>query len=102
MIAGWAKPYAEKLLAGETVTFRPRGNSMTPKIKSGQLCTVEPLGAAPETGDVVLCLVRSSYYLHLVKAVDAARGFQIGNNHGGINGWVNRTHIYGRLVKVEA
>lgn len=102
MRGGWAKPYAEKLAVGETVSFRPRGNSMKPRIKSGQLCTVAPLTADPEADDVVLCFVRSSYYLHLVKAVDANRGFQIGNNHGGINGWVNRSQIYGLLVKVEA
>lgn len=102
MISGWGKPYAEKLVAGETATFRPRGNSMTPRIKSGQLCTVEPLLEAPSVGDVVLCLVRTSYYLHLVKAADASRGFLIGNNHGKVNGWVSRSHIYGRLVKVEA
>lgn len=99
---GWAKPYAEKLVAGETVSFRPRGNSMTPRIKSGQLCTVEPLVADPEVDDVVLCFVRSSYYLHLVKSVDLNRGFLIGNNHGRLNGWVNRSQVYGRLVKVEA
>jgi len=37
---GWATGHIEKLRAGETVSFRPRGNSMTGKIESGQLCTV--------------------------------------------------------------
>jgi len=40
-------------------------------------------------------------YLHLVKAVregkDGKRRFQIGNNRGGINGWVNSAAIYGRM-----
>jgi len=39
---GWATPYIEKLRRGETVQFRPRGNSMAGKIESGQLCTVVP------------------------------------------------------------
>jgi hypothetical protein len=45
-IMGWASHYIEKLRNGETVKFRPRGNSMQPKIESGQLCTVEPLPLA--------------------------------------------------------
>lgn len=103
MRSGWAKPYAEKLALGQTVSFRPRGQSMKPRIKSGQLCTVAPLEKEdPRVEDVVLCFVRSAYYLHLVKAVDGNRGFLIGNNHGGINGWINRSQIYGKLVKVEA
>lgn len=39
---GWAKPQVEKLQKGETVSFRPTGNSMTPKINSGELVTVSP------------------------------------------------------------
>ena len=99
---GWAAQYIEKLKAGETVAFRPRGNSMSGKIESGQLCTVVP--AAPETiavGDIVLCKVRGHEYLHLVKAIQGKR-FQIGNNRGRINGWVSANAIYGRLTKVEA
>jgi hypothetical protein len=38
----WATSYIESLLAGETVSFRPRGNSMTGIIESGQLVTVAP------------------------------------------------------------
>ena len=47
---GWATAYIAKLKAGETVSFRPRGHSMSGKIESGQLCTVEPVtdGAADE------------------------------------------------------
>lgn len=97
---GWAAHYIEKLKQGETVSFRPRGRSMSGKIESGQLVTVEPLKTDPKVGDVVLCRVKGSEYLHLVKAVDVAR-FQIGNNRGGINGWVSRDSIFGRCVRVE-
>jgi hypothetical protein len=37
---GWAAAYIQKLRGGETVSFRPRGHSMSGKIESGQLCTV--------------------------------------------------------------
>lgn len=74
---------------------------MSSRIESGQLCTVEPVDAASlAVGDIVLCKVGGAEYLHLVKAIDAGR-FQIGNNRGRINGWVEADRIYGRLAKVE-
>ena len=98
---GWASGYITKLQAGETVAFRPRGHSMAPRIDSGQLCTVEPVDpAALRAGDIVLCKVRGSEYLHFVKAIQGDR-FQIGNNRGLINGWIGASGIYGRLSKVE-
>jgi hypothetical protein len=94
----WADGHIAKLVQGETVQFRPRGNSMVGKIESGQLCTVEPLGDhALEIGDIVLCRVKGAQYLHLVKALQGPR-VQIGNNRGGINGWITRKQIYGRLI----
>ncbi len=98
---GWASHYIEKLKAGETVQFRPRGNSMQPKIKSGQLCTVVPFDAeSVHVGDIVLCKVGGAQYLHLVKAIHCG-SYQIGNNRGFINGWVGANCIYGKLTKVE-
>ncbi|MBX3158416.1 MAG: hypothetical protein KF773_20775 [Deltaproteobacteria bacterium] len=95
---GWADGHIERLARGETVQFRPRGHSMKGRVESGQLCTVEPLGAAPaEVGEVVLCRVKGTQYLHLVKAIQGER-YQIGNNRGGINGWVTARQIHGRLV----
>ena len=56
---GWASHYIEKLQAGETVQFRPRGDSMSGRIESGQLCTVVPVAPADlAVGDIVLCKVR--------------------------------------------
>jgi hypothetical protein len=93
MPMGWAMHYIVKLQAGETVSFRPRGHSMNPKIKSGQLCTVEPVDAASlAVDDIVLCKVRGAEYLHLIKAIRADQ-FQIGNNRGGINGWIGARSI---------
>lgn len=98
---GWATFHIAKLKEGETVSFRPRGNSMSPKIESGQLCTVVPTTADElEVGDIVLCKVGGAEYLHLIKAIQGER-YQIGNNRGRINGWVTMGSIYGRLLRVE-
>lgn len=98
---GWASQYITQLQAGATVEFNPRGNSMLPRIRSGQLCCVAPipLGVEPKVGDIVLCRVRGSEYLHLIKAVHGDR-YQIGNNRGGINGWITRSGIFGILVRL--
>lgn len=97
-----SKKIVEMLLSGETVSFRPRGNSMKPKIYSGQLCTVAPISDPKtlEVGDVVLCKVRGNQYLHLISAINDER-YQISNNHGHINGWTSAKSIYGKLIKVE-
>jgi SOS-response transcriptional repressor LexA len=99
---GWATAYTAKLKNGETVQFRPRGHSMRGKIESGQLCTVEPIKdfESLQKGDIVLCKVNGTEYLHLIKAIQGAR-FQIGNNRGRINGWVGTNAIFGKCVKVE-
>jgi len=97
----WATHHIEKLQRGETAQFRPRGGSMRGKVESGQLVTVEPVGDTELCkGMIVLCKVKGSQYLHLIKATQGPR-FQIGNNKGGINGWIGRTNIYGICTKVE-
>ena len=97
---GWAGGHIEKLRAGETVAFRPRGNSMSGKIESGNFCTVEPVDPATlRVGDIVLCRVNGREYLHLVKAIQGER-FQIGNNRGRINGWVSASAIFGKCITV--
>lgn len=97
----WATAYISKLKAGEVVSFRPHGNSMAGLIQSGQLCTVEPYTTQKlEVGDIVLCKVKGSQYLHLIKAVRGSQ-YQIGNNRGGINGWITDNSIYGKLIRVE-
>jgi hypothetical protein len=80
---GWATRYIEKLTRGETVQFRPRGNDKTPQV-----------------GDIVLCRVNGTQYLHLVKAVSGER-FQIGNNRGRINGWTARRNIFGICSEIS-
>ena len=98
---GWASEYFVRLQNGDTVQFRPRGNSMTGKIESGQLCTVEPVNAADlKVGDIVLCKVNRKQYLHLVKAIQGKR-FQIGNSRGRINGWVGENSVFGKCTRIE-
>ena len=96
---GWATFHIQKLGRGETVQFRPRGNSMAGKIESGQLCIVEPVRIEDvRVGEIVLCKVKGTEYLHIVKGVQGGRVL-IGNNKGRINGWTR--NVYGRLVRVE-
>lgn len=76
---------------------------MVGKVESGQLCTVVPVKdySSLKVGDIVLCKVGGSEYLHLIKAIQGER-FQIGNNRGRINGWVGSSGIFGKCIKVEA
>src|SRR3954467_14637767 len=86
---GWASGYITRLQQGETVSFRPRGGSMAGRIESGQLCTVAPVDPSTlQADDIVLCRVRGREFIHLVKAIQDQMRFQIGNNRGGINGWI--------------
>jgi len=110
-LSNWASAHIEKLKKGETAKFRPFGNSMQPVIKSGQLVTVEPVDPATlKEGDIVLCRVRGNSYLHFIKQVltikdpntsEPYTDFQIGNNRGGINGWISSDMVYGKCTKVE-
>lgn len=91
---------AEKLQLGETVTFRPKGNSMVPLIHSGEEVTLAPITETTQlaVGDVVLCKVKSNIYLHKIYAIGPDnKSWLIGNNKGYKNGWTRM--IYGHLVK---
>ena len=97
----WASAAILKLQQGETVQLRPRGHSMRGRVESGQLVTIEPADESTlAVDDIVLCAVRGVHYLHLIKARQGAR-FQIGNNRGGINGWIGARAIYGRCVRID-
>lgn len=74
---------------------------MKPRVHDGDPVTLAP--ADPEAivvDDIVLVHVKGRDFLHLVKAVDAQGRFLIGNNRGGINGWVGRHALYGKAIKV--
>ena len=98
---GWALLHIAKLKLGETVSFRPKGNSMQGRIESGQLCTVQPIDASSlKVGDIVLCKVKGREFLHKITATRGAQ-FQIGNNKGRVNGWVSANSIFGKCVEIK-
>lgn len=82
------------------VTFVAHGNSMSPKIESGDKITVEPVADYFEIkkGDIVLVKVHGRWLLHLVTATNDHR-VQISNNHGHVNGWAMRSSIVGKLKR---
>ena len=98
----WATFAIASLRAGQEVQVRPRGHSMKGKINDGNLVTLQPVAADTlKVEDIVLVRVKGNDYLHLIKAIDGDR-LQIGNNRGGINGWVGKSAVYGKAVRVEA
>jgi len=93
----WEK-HIKDLEDGKNVSLRPKGNSMKPKVCSGDLVTISPKISGIKKGDIVFCKVKSNYYIHLIKAV-GKKGYLIGNNHGRTNGWTHK--VYGKVIKVE-
>lgn len=95
------KHILDKLNKSEEVEFNPRGNSMTPKIKSGQLVKIKKIDEEEKEnlkkGDIVFCKVKGNYYLHLITSIGKGK-VQIGNNHGKINGWTDLKNVYAILV----
>ncbi len=75
---------------------------MKGKVNDGNLVTLQPVAADTlKVEDIVLVRVKGNDYLHLIKAIDGDR-LQIGNNRGGINGWVGKSAVYGKAIRVEA
>lgn len=102
----WAAHAIAALGRGEPCQVTPHGNSMRPLVESGATVTLAPYGAGeePAEDDIVLVKVKGTIYLHLVKALRGradSRQYQIGNNRGGVNGWVSRRAIYGKAVQIE-
>jgi hypothetical protein len=75
---------------------------MTGRISSGQQVTVEPVDAESvlRKRDIVLCKVNGSQYLHLITAIKGEQ-VQISNNHGKVNGWTHRRHVFGKCIDIE-
>ena len=91
----WAAAAIAELQKGNQATVKPRGNSMLPRIRSGQTVSLRPMGEMGAAVDaVVLCRVKGRIYLHKVLARVGQR-YLIGNNRGGTNGWVTAGAIYG-------
>lgn len=87
---------------GETCILTGYGQSMTPKLKSGQKVKVIPVFDDIELkkNDIVFCKVKGNYYLHKISAIKNNKSYQISNNHGHVNGWISRNNIFGKVVEI--
>lgn len=92
---------AEHLKKGEICKVVGYGNSMTPKLKSGQpvICIPVDENTVLKKKDIVLCKVNGHYYLHMISAIKG-NAYQISNNHGHINGTISRNCIYGKVIEI--
>jgi hypothetical protein len=89
----------ERLQKGETFITSEKGNSMSPKIKSGQDHKLAPVKLEDvNIDDIIYCKVNGNYYTHIVKAKNDLKGVLIGNNKGGINGWTK--NVYGKVIEI--
>lgn len=81
------------------MTLKPKGNSMTPIIRSGQRIVLSPVDPDDvQVGDAVLAKVKGRYFIHKVTAIGDDGRFQISNNHGHINGWSRQ--VYGKVTEI--
>ena len=85
------------------VTWKPKGNSMTPMIKSGSTVRLKKVDSTVyRVGDAAYAKVHGTFYLHLITAIDETKGrYQISNNHGHVNGWTNAENLFGLCVEVD-
>jgi hypothetical protein len=94
-----------RLHAGETVAFRGGGNSLHPRIKSGECCQYAPVASHEDVKakDIVFCQIKGRYWSHLVKKKTFVGGkdeyeYTISNIHGWENGTITLGHVYGKVV----
>lgn len=93
----------DTLLEKGSVVWKPHGNSMVPKIYSGNEVEVKRVDPKLlQVGDIVYAKVKGNYYLHLLSAMEIEQDrFQISNNSGYVNGWVSGANVFGVCVRVE-
>jgi SOS-response transcriptional repressor LexA len=88
------------LKRGQLVKIRPNGKSMEPRIKSGQLVTVDPHRPA-EVGDVVLArTTEGKILLHKIHTFSSLLGGAILTNEKGVGGDIAR-EILGTVTQIE-
>ena len=93
---------AEHLKNNEICKVTGYGQSMTPILKSGQpvICIPVNNDTELEKNDIVFCKVNGHYYLHKILAIKNNSSYQIGNNHGHVNGTISRKNIFGKVVEI--
>merc|ERR1712008_19470 len=94
-----------RLQAGETVEFRGGGNSLHPRIKSGECCRYAPVFQHDDIKekDIVFCQIKGRFWGHMVKRKTFVGGsveyeYTISNIHGWENGTCTLEHIYGKVI----
>jgi hypothetical protein len=85
------------LQRGETVVVVGWGESMIPRIRSGEPIVMAPVKSLDKLrkGMVVLAKVNGRIFLHKITAIKGNR-FQISSNRGHVNGWTST--IYGKML----
>lgn len=85
------------LQRGETCIVVGWGDSMTPRIRSGEAIVMAPVKSLKKLrkGEVVLAKVNGRIYLHKITAIRNGQ-FRISSNRGYVNGWTST--IYGRML----
>ena len=104
----------EALLKGRKCFYRSSGNSLAPRVRSGNGCCYHPVTNADEVNenDIVFCEVQPGdrFYAHVVKYKYWHTGdpheppqwaFIISNIKGRENGWCYMEHIYGKCVEIQ-
>ena len=110
----------KQLQSGKSAQYRSSGNSLYPRVWSGDCCLFEPVFDCKnlKEGDIVFCEVQrgNRFYAHKILSIrwdhstaasahtEWRRVFTIGNNRNPPreNGWCFDEHMYGRLVEVLA
>ncbi len=88
------------LLQGRTMRFRPRGRSMTPLLRDGDVVTIAP-GKRCRIGDVVLFRIGEALILHRVVAKFSGRVGTKGDALGRLDATVTPRDILGRAIRRE-
>lgn len=97
----WVKEALEQLAETGICQVRPFGGSMRGRIESGQLVTIQSInGDEVALEDAIFIRWKGNYLLHLAKEITEDQ-ILIGNNIGKINGWINKSDVIGKVIKVE-
>ena len=85
--------------------FRGGGNSLHPRIKSGECCKYQPVFKHEDVKekDIVFCQIKGRYWGHMVKKKTFVGGekeyvYTISNIKGHVNGTTELEHIYGKVI----
>ncbi len=97
----WARAAIEALLRGEESTLRYHGDAMRGRIDDGAEVNLAPVDPGElKVGDLVLARVKGEDDLNLIRAIDRGTFF-VGDNVGGVGGWIETDALHGVVVTIE-